>query len=197
MRLNTPLKISALALLLVGGLLALYAGLFGLPWPSRFELAWDEEVQLHDARIIHVHIKRSYESRQWLSRRDGIRRATDISFDAGPPFGLFSARFQPEDIALIDQKDDVWYFVLVRPAGTKHAGQAPFLKLAPGGQLQEAGREETLPAEFTHWNVMPDTPNPELVAAFNHTQLRLADKLRHWAAYPRDGNDVMRLRPKT
>lgn len=201
MSISKPLKHTAQALLLAGALLALYVWHFGLQWPPQFELAWDEEVQLHDGRIINVHIKRSYERRHLLSSWDAVHRATEISFDAGPPLGRFTTRIQPHDVALIDQKDQIWYFGLVRATGAPPlkpvGGQVPFLMLQPDGLVEEAAPGATLPAEFIKWNVMPDTPNPEGVAKFNHTDVRLAEKMRHWAAHPRaNGDDVMRLRPK-
>jgi hypothetical protein len=196
------LKNAALALLLAGALLALYAWQFGWQKPSGFVLAWDEEVLLHDATIINVRIKRDYERQGLLSRWRGVRRSTEISFDAGAPVGHVSARFQPEEVALIDRKDQTWYFALVRSAGmpppSPEGGPPPFLRLGPDGRLVRAEAGDTLPAEFVKWNVMPDTPDPAGVARFHNTHLRLAEKMRHWSAYPRPNSDeVMRLRPQS
>jgi hypothetical protein len=201
MPLSTALKNATLALLLAGLLLALYAWQFGLQSPYRFELEWDEEVQLHDKRIINIHIKRSYERHTLLSRWDGTHRATEVSFDAGPLFGPFSARFAPDDVALIDQDQQVWYFATVRSPGTGAGrpgnGQPPFFTLKPGTGLAEAARGEKLPEVFTRWNVMPATPDAAGLMKFHNTQLGLAEKMRHWAAHPRaDGGEVIRLGPK-
>lgn len=201
MSLSTSLKKTALALVLAGVLLALYAWQFGLRSPYRFELEWDEEVQLHDQRIINLHIKRSYERHTLLSRWDGVHRATEVSFDAGPLFGLFSARFAPDDVALIDQDQQVWYFATVRSPGTASHRSSdslpPFFTLKPGAGLAQAGRGEKLPEVFTRWNVMPATPDAAGLLKFHHTQLGLAEKMRHWAAHPRtDGDEVIRLGPK-
>jgi hypothetical protein len=196
MRPKQTLKITAHILLLAGVLLGLYVWQFGWQSPWRFELAWDEEVQLHDKRIINVHIARSYERHSLLSRQHSTRLATTISFDAGPPFGRFSHRFAPEDVALIDQYQQVWYFVAAPAAGALQAGgQAPaFWTLQPGQPLQQAGRGNKLPEAFTRWNVMPATPDAETLAKFDHTRLSLAQKMRHWATHPRnDGGDVIRL----
>lgn len=201
MPLSISLKKVASALVLAGLLLALYAWQFGLRSPYRFELAWDEEVQLHDKRIINMHIKRSYERHSLLSQWDGVHRATEVSFDAGPLFGPFSARFSPDDVALIDQDQQVWYFATVRSPGmgANRSGDRspPFFTLKPGAGLAEAARGEKLPDVFVRWNVMPAMPDAAGLVKFNNTQLRLADKMRHWAAHPRpDGDEVIRLGPK-
>ena len=198
MRLRQTLKITAQVVLLAGLLLGLYAWQFGWQSPYRFDLAWEEEVQLHDNRIILVHVRRSYERQSLLPRADSVRLATGISFDAGPPFGRFSHQFSPEDVALIDQYQQVWYFVAAPPnAGLQQGERAPaFWTLRPGTVLQRATRSEKLPEAFTRWNVMPATPDAATLAKFDNTRLPLAEKMRHWTAYPRnDSDEVMRLGP--
>lgn len=55
-------------------LVAVYALKIGF-YPRNFDLQWDEEVQLHDGRIIVVHVKHFYERRlQWpadFAHREG------------------------------------------------------------------------------------------------------------------------------
>jgi hypothetical protein len=196
MRQKPALKITLQALLLGGVLLGLYVWQFGWQSPWHFELAWDEEVQLHDKRIITVHMARSYERRSLLSRQDSKRLATRISFDAGPPFGRFSHQFASDDVALIDQYQQVWY-VVATPAGggLREGEQAPaFWMLRPGHTLQQAARGYKLPEAFTRWNVMPATPDAAGLAKFDNTRLGLEQKMLHWAAHPRsDGVEVIRL----
>lgn len=199
MRPKQALKITAPILLLAGLLLGLYVWQFGWQSPWRFELAWDEEVQLHDNRIIIVHIARSYERHSLLSRQDSTRLATRISFDAGPTFGRFSHQFAPDDVALIDQYQQVWYVVAAPAAGVRQAGeQAPaFWTLRPAQALRPAARGERLPEAFIRWNVMPATPDAATLAKFDNTRLRLDQKMHHWAAYPRsEGGEVIRLGPQ-
>jgi hypothetical protein len=196
MRPKQALTITSQDLLLAGVLLGLYVWQFGWQSPWRFELAWDEEVQLHDKRIIKVRIERSYERHSLLSRQDSTRLATRISFDAGPPVGHFSHQFAPDDVALIDQYQQVWYFVAAPAGGGLREGeQAPaFWMLRPGQTLQQAARGDKVPQAFTRWNVMPATPDAAGLAKFDNTRLRLEQKMQHWAAHPRsDGGEVMRL----
>ena len=199
MRPSTALQITAQALLAAALLAGLYLWVFGWASPWRFDLQWDEEVQLHDQRIIVVTLRRTYERSKLLSSSGSVRLATAISFDAGAPFGHFSHQFGPEDVALIDQDRQVWYVVaapLQTSAGTGQDGLV-FWTLRPGKALQQATSAEKLPESFTRWNVMPAMPDAALLARFDHTRLGLAEKMRHWSAYPRpDGAEVMRLGPR-
>lgn len=197
MRLSPALKIIAQALLLAGVLLGFHVWQVGWQSPWRFDLAWDEEVQLHDQRIILVHIQRSYERNSLLTRAGSVRVATAVSFDAGPPFGHVSHLFGP-DVALIDQHLQGWYFVAApAAAGQRQVEQAlVFWTLRPGDSLRLARPGERLPDSFTHWNVMPATPDATTLAKFDNTRLELGPKMRHWAAHPRgDIDEVIRLGP--
>jgi hypothetical protein len=201
MRMPKSLHPVALTLLLAATVLGLGAWYFGPQGPFRFTLEWDEEVQLHDARIINIHIKRSYERQSLLSRWDGLHHATEISFDAGPPIGRFSMSFQAYDVALIEHRDEVWYVGLTRSANAPPTRpgdwQLPFLMLRPDGRMAEPVNAGSLPPEFIKWNVMPATPDPEGVASFHNTQVRLPEKMRYWATHRRaQGEDVVRLGPK-
>src|SRR4051812_3847192 len=89
---------------IIGGLVlamlvgALYIWNFGL-WPRYFDIAWDEEVQLHDGRVIVVSIKRTYERMgKRVERWKGLQRATKISFDTGLPIGRFTHEFKAGDL---------------------------------------------------------------------------------------------------
>ncbi|RZJ25030.1 MAG: hypothetical protein EOO54_07595 [Haliea sp.] len=199
MRLSSFVKIFAPLLLLAGLLPGLYVWQFGWQSPWRFDLAWDEEVQLHDQRIIQVHIRRSYERHSLLTPRDAVRLSTEISFDAGAPWGRIRQQFA-EDVALIDEDQQVWYFAAAPssavPGPPRGDATVTFWKLQAGQPLQPARRGEKLPEAFVRWNVMPATPDAAALAKFDHTQLRLNEKMRHWAAHPRsEGEEAVRLDP--
>ena len=57
-------------------------------YPRFFDIEWDEEVLLHDGRIIWVHVKRTFERRSQYDRWEGIHRDTEVNFDAGGKIGL-------------------------------------------------------------------------------------------------------------
>jgi hypothetical protein len=59
---------------ILGGLVAAPL-LSGCIWPREFDLEWDEEVQLHDGRVIVVHLKHTYECcRRPKTEPLGVRR---------------------------------------------------------------------------------------------------------------------------
>lgn len=177
-----------------------YVAMFGL-YPRYFDIAWDEEVQLHDGRMILVHVKRTYERRHSLERWNGVHRDTEISFDAGGTIGLFTKKFQRYDVDFLENKDGSWYIYLVTTTGTPPVKLvdwgAAFLILSPTGDLQKAHDWTQLPIEFQRRNMMPPSPDSEGIAKFNGQLLTNALKLEHWQRYPGGaGDDGVLRRPK-
>ena len=93
----TPRHRQVLGVLAIGLVLAAgYVLKFGL-YPREYDIQYDEEVQLHDGRIIVVHIKRVY-------RRKGLmlekfpkypyRMGMEFSFESGPAGKRFSHYFK-------------------------------------------------------------------------------------------------------
>ena len=103
------------ALIIAGSVPLLAACLYD----QYFDIEWDEEVLLHDGRVIVVHVKRTYERRGKRLRpyEDVTFRRNEFTFDAGDPVGLvkFSSRL---GVGLIDQVNGNWYAVLF--------GQGPY-----------------------------------------------------------------------
>ena len=109
--------IGGLAFALVLG--ATYILNFGL-YPRFFDIAWDEEVQLHDGRVIVVHVKNTYER-----QRRGFQ-----PYDESKIILLHKAlTFEPEPgrthtfktrmpVAYLGQFDKKWYAVI--------SGQGPY-----------------------------------------------------------------------
>ena len=62
-----------------------------------FDLAWEEEVQLHDGRVITAKLKYGYERLGSLLTFDryepSILRTKELAFDAGPLIGRFTQFF--------------------------------------------------------------------------------------------------------
>lgn len=86
-------------------------------WRARFfDLGWDEEVLLHDGRLIVVKLKYTYErlgTGLTLDKYDpSILRNTELSFDAGHPIGQFSQLFRRHRVDMIEQFNGKWYFLL-------------------------------------------------------------------------------------
>lgn len=98
-------------------LLALFAFLiyvwnFGL-WPRYFDITWNEEVQLHDGRVIVVHIKRTYQrlGMRLFQYDDAIGRLNEISFKTNPGHREIVLR-TGLGLSFLDQIGGNWYLVL-------------------------------------------------------------------------------------
>lgn len=173
---------------------------FGL-YPRFFDIAWDEEVQLHDGRVIVVNVKRTFERLHSLEKWRGVQRDTEIAFDAGGTIGRFTKKFQRYDVDFLENKDGFWFIYLVTTTGTPPVKlvdwESAFLILSPTGDLQKANSWAQLPAEFQRRNVMPPSPDSEGIAKFNGQLLTNAVKLEHWRRYPAGaGDDGVLRRPK-
>ena len=173
-----------------------YAWTFGL-WPRYFDIEWDEEVQLHDGRVIVVNIKRTFERLSSLNRWEGVHRDTEIRFDAGGAIGRFTTKFQRYDISLLEHRDGRWFIGLVQTTGTPPIiwvdFENPFLVLEADGRW----RKESLanfPKEFVRYNVMPLTPDSKGVAKFTGTFLTSTKKMKHWSQFPRGAGDDGNIR---
>lgn len=164
----------------------------GCVYGQYFDIEWDEEVLLHDGRMIVVHVKRTFERRSRLDHWEGIYRDTEISFDAGGTLGRFSRRFERYNVSLLHYKDGNWYLGLSVTTGTPPieltTWEKSVLLLKPDGSLTAFARA-ALPPEFKSINIMPLTPSSEGVAKFHQKRLGLAEKRAHWIAFPRTAGD--------
>lgn len=89
-------------------------------YPRYFDIAWDEEVQLHDGRVIVVHVKNTYERRtQGLKRYDETKisfRRKEIIFEAAPGKRVTFRTRLP--VAYLGQFENDWFVVI--------SGQGPY-----------------------------------------------------------------------
>jgi hypothetical protein len=86
----------------------------GCFWGKHFDLAWEEEVQLHDGRVIVVKLKHTYERLQLGFTRYGgtnIVRDSAITFDAGGTTGLITQELKGGWPLSLEQVDGSWYLV--------------------------------------------------------------------------------------
>lgn len=98
--------------LTVTAMAALGTGCFYDQW---FDLEWDEEVLLHDGRVIVVHLKHSYERRSSsFTRYDGLilPRDTTLTLDAGGSIGRVTQLFKGFHPMFLGQYEGEWYAVL-------------------------------------------------------------------------------------
>lgn len=183
---------------------AFYVWVFGL-WPRYFDIAWNEEVQLHDGRIVVVSIKRTYERMgKRIERWKGLQRATEISFDTGLPIGRFTHEFKAGDLNFLDQKDGKWYLGYYADFGDA-SSELGTRSLYPhvailelDGQVKKPKSWEEVPTQINQVNIMPPTPNSQGISKFHNTLLTLSSKMRHWSQYPigADERKIVRLSTK-
>lgn len=161
-------------------------------YPQFFDIEWDEEVQLHDGRMIVVHVKRTFERRSKFDRWLAHDRDTEISFDAGSPLGRFHRNFERYNVKMIEQRDGNWYFNLGVTTGIppkKLVDPAyPVLILGRDGVERAARSWDDIP-DFPRQNIMPVTPSPEGIAPFANTLLSWQTKMEHWRKNPRAAGD--------
>lgn len=179
------------ALVIVLVLAAGYVLKFGL-YPRYFDIQWDEEVQLHDGRVIVVHVKRTFERRARFERWLGHNRDTEITFDAGPPWGKIRRNFERYDVNMIENHDGKWYFGLDVTTGIppeKLVNSAyPVLIWEKDGTEHSAKSWDDIP-NFPRQNIMPVTPSPEGILPFANSLLTWQTKMEHWKSNPRAAGD--------
>lgn len=192
-RLRTALS-AGVCLVVLG---VIYVMNFGL-YPQYFDIAWDEEVQLHDGRVIVVHVKRTFERRGLrLARYDEINstfRRNEFVFDANEKAGVvtFSTRMP---VAYLGEIGGYWYAVI--------SGQGPYgnfedempnrwgddftnleqrLAVLSGSKFLPLAWDRA-PSELTRMNLLSSIPLIELVA-LNDQKVSLAMKTSLEDAHP-------------
>ncbi|MDO9113198.1 MAG: hypothetical protein Q7U63_05315 [Polaromonas sp.] len=95
-------------------LIASISLLSGCFWDRYFNLSWEEEVQLHDGRIIVVKLTHTYERlhREFGRYTSAVPRDTELSFDAGGETGRITQLFKGGKPLILDQHEGSWYLVL-------------------------------------------------------------------------------------
>jgi hypothetical protein len=168
-----------------------YVAKFGL-YPQFFDIAWDEEVQLHDGRVIVVHVTRTFERTSLIYRWRALDRDTSISFDSNSSLGRIVRVFKNYDVNLIDELDGNWYFGLSVTTGIppqKLVDAAyPVLILQKDGREKMASSWVDIP-DFPRQNVMPVTPSPEGISKFAGSLLTWQTKMNHWNHNQRAAGD--------
>jgi hypothetical protein len=195
--------LGALAIVLV--LAASYVMTSGL-YPRYFDIQYDEEVRLHDGRVIVVHIKRVYQRKAPRLEefpKYPYRMGMEFSFVSGPG-PRFSHFFKKGDLGFLDQKDGKWYIGYGMDEGDISAelgSRAIYPNVAilnPDGSVTKPKSWDEVPAEITQVNVMPSTPDEQAMSKFNGTRLTLETKMQHWSANPTGAGDhiIHRITPQ-
>jgi len=185
--------------------LASWPWLTGFGWPQFFDLSWDEEVQLHDGRVIVVHLKFTYERLSRLSRYDRvILRNSEMSFDAGPPHGRIKQLFRRQKPVFLDRKDGQWYLVLEERGarslirdedwGPKQNSTGQWVGVLRDGRFTPTPLD-LLPSEFDAPNMLYEYAPMEQIVKLDKTTLTLRQKTEYLRLYPLGPGDQHIDRP--
>jgi hypothetical protein len=172
----------------------LFSGCF---YDRFFDLEWDEEVQLHDGRVIVVHIKHRYmRIEQGLTRYSGISIPIDsiLTLDTGSSAGVVVQYFKGFHPIFLDQYEGIWYAALT---GRYYPG----VRETPGqnwGDLQGPSSHRVIHLVDSRWRHMnlcdfPEkfkTPNiimpiseVKRMSAFDKQRVSLLQKHHHQIEY--------------
>lgn len=144
--------------------LATLAGLTACSRSQFFNIGWDEEVKLHDGRVIVVNFKFTYERLDRFSDYGrAILRDTVMTFDAGQPLGRVSQAFKRMQPVALDQQDGVWYAV-IEPRG---AGDSPTISGQDWGPMQNGQGQRTVKLTLGGVKVIPIDEFPDQLIEFN------------------------------
>ena len=182
--------------------------LTGCYYSQYFDIAWDEEVKLHDGRVIVAKLKFFYERLSRISKYgSAILRDIELSFDTGQPRGRVTQLFKRVRPVMLDQFEGVWYVVLQGLGGSgsfKTSGQDwgesqnfdgdRMARLGPTGF--EAIPIHELPKPLDNINLLHDYAPVEEWVAFGGTLVDLGAKARYSAKYPPHPRDVKLLRTR-
>lgn len=176
-------------------------------YPRYYDIQYDEEVQLHDGRVIVVHIKRVYQ-------RKGLKlekfpkypysMGMEFSFESGPSGQRFTHYIKRGNLEFLDQKDGKWYIGYFMDEGDPSAelgSRAIYPNVAilnPDGSITKPKSWDEVPSEITQVNIMPSTPDEYVMSQFNGKKLTLQTKMQHWAANPIAAGDhiIHRITPQ-
>jgi hypothetical protein len=197
------------ALLLLGVALiavAVYVANFGL-WPRFFDIEWDEEVLLHDGRVIVVHVKHIYQRKGLRLEQfpeDTYSRGMEFSFEINPQKKLFTHYFKRGVLNFLDQKDGKWYIGYYADSGDE-SSEIGSLEIYPHIAILNQDLSITkpksfneVPVEIKEVNIMPATPSAKVLSKFNGKTLTLPTKMQHWKEYPTGAGEhtIHRITPQ-
>ncbi|MEO8298196.1 MAG: hypothetical protein ABI574_10375 [Burkholderiales bacterium] len=192
-------------LLGVLGSVPLLSGFF---WPQYFDIAWDEDVQLHDGRVIVVHLKYTYERVSRLSRYDrSTRRDVEMTIPANEFNKAATQLFKGFAPILLDQQDGLWYVVIMgghyarsreiagQDWGVDQNGQGQRVAMYRDGKFVPISMSQ-LPEKFTTPNLLLDYAPVEELSHLNGRHVTLDMKAKYLQKYPLGPGDQMIYRPR-
>lgn len=154
-----------------------------------YTVTWDEEVRLHDGRIIVANLRFKYE-RLWFftQYQETMLREVTLTFDAGAPYGIVKQQFKRMRPELLNYYKGEWYVVI----SLRGAGDDPKLTGQDWGSVQTGDGQYTLkltsegfkpipiaqfPAAISDLNLLLNVPR-QLSPSFNGMRLDLGAGLK-------------------
>jgi hypothetical protein len=188
MKRNLKHALGATAIVLTLGVT--YVMNFGL-YPRYFDIAWDEEVQLHDGRAIVVQVTRTYERLGMrLERYPEYPRQVSMRFSFNTGTKVFQHLFKRGTLNFLDEKNGKWYIGYHADPGDPSVDIGTRLLyphvaiLNSDGSIEKPKNWGDVPKEIVNANILPATPNPKVVSKFDGKFISDAEKMDHWAKYP-------------
>lgn len=169
-------------------------------WQRFFDLRWEEELQLHDGRVIVVTLKYTYERLgDWARLHKygpSILRETTLAFDAGQNHGVVVQTLKRQRPLLLGTDQQNWFLVIEQVSGMTgvEAGQDWGIDQNGHGQrvaVLKDGRfwpvaMALLPEQLTTPNFLLGGGHIEELAEFNDKRVSLAEKSAYLAAHSLD-----------
>lgn len=182
--------------------------LSGCLYSRYFDLEWDEEVLLHDGRVVVVRLKHTYERlQQGLTPYSGtiLARDTTLTFDGGGGVGLVTQLFKGFHPMFLGQHNGNWYTILYGGDYYKsneipgqnwglnwyESGQVAMLQ---GGKFVPISLHD-LPLVFTKPNMLYLRGRVSEHAEFDGGRVTLKEKATWLAKYPAGWTDATIRRP--
>lgn len=177
-------------------------------YPRYFYISWDEEVQLHDGRIIIVHVKSTYERlhHEFSRYASAIHRDTEITFTPQTQKGPITQILKGGWPLILDQKNETWFLVFSWAAewhpqllqgqnwGPDQNGNGQRVAILEGMQFKKASIC-VLPNEFQKPNFLVRYADAAELSRFDGKLLTLAQKRKYLDRYPLLYGDAYIERP--
>jgi hypothetical protein len=167
-------------------------------YPKNFVMEWDEEVKLHDGRIIVIHRKHNLERRglKLTKYPDNYAEFRFISesfrFESSPG-KVFEHTFVEGGLNFLDEVDGQWYIGYLgnRAHPSNQIGNTkiePMVAvLASTGELKKVEGWHAVPAVLRTRNILRNFP-PSYIAPFSGSILRQKEKLELELAHRASGD---------
>jgi hypothetical protein len=179
--------------------------LSGCFYDRYFDIEWDEEVLLHDGRVIVVHVKRTYERRgNRTEKYPEHPRLVSMSFSFNAGKKIFQHTFIKGVLHFLDEKDGRWYIGYNADPGDPSVEIGtrmlyPHIAILNiDGSISKPESWNDVPAEIKNANILPVTPNPKVIAKFQGKLITVEEKTAHRSAYPTGAGwgTIQRITPK-